>query len=269
LKALNPNTCNQEDFATKTINYFKDQIEVGEDGEICEGTTFGLTATGGSVYAWRADDNTFTSSNPSPVVQPARTTKYFVTVTDAHGCFRKDTTQVTVLDSVDLKWQHHFKGNCTDLPSILVQNLTSPEDDVTFRFDFGDGTTSDEIEIEHVYEKNGLYFLKFSAQKKFCAFEEIVQLPVYKLSVPNVFTPEGSPGYNDNFEIGFGPDVIAPADVGLPLQLTVVNRWGNKVFESQDYKNDWNAHGLEGGVYFIHIKVGDFAACKNWVHIVK
>jgi hypothetical protein len=269
LKALNANTCNQEDFAIKTINYFKDQIEVGEDGEICEGTTFGLTATGGNVYAWHADDNTFTSSNPSPVVQPTRTTKYFVTVTDAHACFRKDTVQVTVLDSVDLKWQHHFKGNCTDLPSVFVQNLTSPENDVTFRFDFGDGTTSEETEIEHVYEKNGLYFLKFSARKKFCSFEEIVQLPVYKLSVPNVFTPDGSPGYNDNFEIGFGPDVIAPADVGLPLQLTVVNRWGNKVFESQDYKNDWNALGLEGGVYFIHVKVADFAACKGWVHIVK
>jgi PKD repeat protein len=269
LKALNPSTCNQEDFALKTINYFKDQIEVGDDAEICEGAQFQLTATGGSVYAWSNDDQTFSSSNPSPFVQPTLTTQYFVTVTDVNNCIRKDTVLVTVLDSVDLKWQHRFKGNCTDRPSVLVQNLTPPTEDITFLFDFGDGTTSVETEVEHLYEKDGLYSLKFISQKKFCSFEEVVQLPVYKLWVPNVFTPDDSPGYNDNFEIRFGADMIPPADAGLPLQLTVVNRWGNKVFESHDYKNDWKAHGLEGGIYFIHLKVGDFATCKSWVHIVK
>ena len=70
-------------------------------------------------------------------------------------------------------------------------------------------------------------------------------------------------------QIRFGAGMIAPADVGLPLQLVVVNRWGTKVFESQDYKNDWKAHGLEGGIYFIHLKVGDFTSCKTWLHIMK
>ncbi len=269
LKAINPNTCNQEDFAVKTINYFKDHIEVGNDGEICEGTQFQLTATGGRVYSWSSEDHTFTSSNASPFVQPLVTTQYFVTVTDVNNCTRKDTVQVTVLDSLDMKWMHRLEGNCIDRPSLLVQNLTAPDDNVTFRFDFGDGTTSDETEVKHVYEKDGSYSLKFIAQKEFCFFEESVQLPVYKLLVPNVFTPEGSPGYNDNFEIGFGTDMIAPADAGLPLQLTVVDRWGKKVFESQDYKNDWNGHDLVGGVYYVHIKVGDLASCKSWLHIVK
>ena len=139
------------------------------------------------------------------------TTKYFVTVTDKNNCVRKDTVQVAVVDSVDLKWQHRLEGNCIDRPSVFVQNLTTPADDVTFRFDFGDGTTSEETEVEHIYEKDGTYSLKFIVQKKFCSYEETVQLPVYKLLVPNVITPDGSPGYNDNFEIGFGSDVIAPS----------------------------------------------------------
>lgn len=269
LKALNPNTCNQDDSALKTINYFKDQIEVGDDGEICEGTTFQLTATGGSVYQWSAEGHGFISSNRSPVVQPAQTTQYFVTVTDPNNCVRKDTVQVTVLDSVDVKWLHHLKGNCIDRPSIFVQNLTPPSDDVTFRFDFGDGIISEETNVEHNYEKDGLYSLKFIAQKKFCSFEETIQLPVYKLLVPNVFTPDGSTGYNDNFEIGFGSDLIAPADAGQSVQLIVINRWGKEVFESQDYKNDWNAQNLESGIYYINLKVGDLATCKSWLHIVK
>jgi PKD repeat protein len=269
LKAINPNTCNLEDIAIKTINYFKGQIEVVNDGEICAGATFQLSATGGNVYSWLSEDNTFTSSNRTPQIRPARTTKYFVTVTDANNCVSKDTVQVHVLDSVDLKWQHLLEGNCVDRPSVSVQNLTPSEDDVTFRFDFGDGTTSEEPEVEHVYEKDGTYSVKLIAQRKFCSFVETVQLPVYKLSVPNVFTPEGSPGYNDNFEIAFGSDELGPADAGMRVHLIVVDRWGKKVFESQDYKNDWNAQGLVGGVYYVSLRVGDLATCKSWVHVVK
>jgi hypothetical protein len=269
LKAINPKTCNKADSVIKIINYFKEQIEVGDDGEICEGTTFKLTATGGSVYAWSNGDRTFTSSIPSPVVQPALTTQYFLTATDANGCGRKDTIQVTVLDSVDLKWQHRLKGDCFNRPSVFVQNLTSPEDDVTFRFDFGDGMTSEETEVEHIYERDGQYSLKFLAQKKFCSFEETVQLPVYKLLVPNIFTPDVSQGFNDDFEIRFGPDLMAPTDAGLKVQLIVMDRWGKKVFASQDYRNDWKAHDLAAGVYYVHLKVGDFATCKDWVHIMK
>ena len=269
LKAINPKTCNKADSVIKTINYFKDRIEVGEDGQICEGSTFELTAAGGSEYAWSAEDHTFTSSNPSPVVKPALTTRYFVTVTDANDCVRKDTLQVTVLDSVEVKWQHLVRGNCVDRPSVFVQNHTPPTDDVIFRFDFGDGTTSEETEVEHIYEQDGLYSLKFIAQKEFCAFEETVQLPVYKLLVPNVFTPDHSEGYNDNFEILFGDDMIAPANIGLKVQLTVADRWGKNVFESHDYKNDWKGQGLVSGVYYFQVQVGDLTNCKNWLHILK
>jgi len=269
LKALNPNTCNKADSVVRAINYFKDQIEVGDDGEICRGTTFQLTAMGGSVYSWSTEDNTFNSSDPSPFVEPAVTTQYFVTVTDANDCIRKDTIQVIVLDSVDLIWQHFFKGNCSDRPSVLVKNLTPPADEVSFLFDFGDGTTSENTEVEHLYKEDGLYSLRFIAQKKFCSFEETIQLPVYRLWVPNVFTPDASPGFNDHFQIGFGTDAVAPASVGLKVQLIVADRWGKQVFESQDYRNDWKGHDLAGGVYFVHLKIGDLATCKSWVHIVK
>ena len=269
LKAINLNTCNKADSVTKTINYFKEQIKVGDDSEICEGTTFQLIASGGSEYTWSTADGTFTSSSPSPVVQPAITTQYFVTVMDENGCIRKDTIHVTVLESVDVEWKYRFNGDCLDRPSIFVQNLTPPEDDVVFRFDFGDGMVSDETEVEHVFEKDGLYSVTLSAQKKFCVFEETIQVPVYKPFVPNVFTPDASPDLNDNFEIRFGSDMITPSEAGLNVQLTVADRWGKKVFESRDYKNDWNADNLVSGVYYVHLKVGDFATCKSWVHVLK
>ncbi|MBL0744697.1 PKD domain-containing protein [Chryseolinea lacunae] len=269
LKASNPNSCNLDDIAIKTIHYYKEQIEAVDDGEICEGTAFQLRATGGSVYAWSSEDRSFTSSNATASVQPVQTTRYFLTATDAHGCVGKDTVQVSVVSRVELQWQHRLIGNCVDRPSVAVQNLSPAADDVTFRFDFGDGTVSTDAEAEHFYEKDGVYSVNFRAQREFCFSEETVQLSVYTLMVPNVFTPEGSAGLNDNFEIRFGPEGLAPADVGLPVQLTVVDRWGKNVFESSDYKNDWNGHSLAAGVYYVHLKVGDRATCKNWLHIVK
>jgi hypothetical protein len=269
LTAFNPVSCNNPDIITKTIHYYKDKIEVGGDGEICEGTTFELSAAGGNVYAWSSWDNTFTSTDATPIVQPEQTTQYYVAVTDANDCVRKDTVQVRVVERVDMEWEHQLIADCSDRPSVLVQNMTPSDDDLVFSFDFGDGTASVENEVEHVYEKDGTYSLKLTAHKEFCAFEETVQIPIYKILIPNVITPEATPGYNDDFQIVFGADLIPPADIGLTIRLSVFNRWGKKVFESSDYRNNWNANGLVPGVYYMHVEVGDLTTCKGWIQILK
>jgi hypothetical protein len=269
LKAINPGTCNKADSVIKTINYFKNAVKAGDDVQICEGNTHQLRAPGASVYDWFTIDRSFTSPIPSPVVKPTSTTQYFVNTTDANGCKKKDTIQVAVLNSVELKWQYRLVGNCVDRPSIVVQNQTPAVEGISFRFDFGDGTILDEAEAQHAYKEDGLYRLKFIALNKFCPTEETVHLPVFTLFIPNVFTPESSPGANDHFEIRLGPTMLNPTDVGIPIQLVVMNRWGNEVFQSNDYKNDWNGSGLTGGVYYFQVKVGDYTTCKNWLHIVR
>jgi hypothetical protein len=269
LKATNTGTCNKADSVVKIINYFKNTVKAADDAQICEGSTFQLTAPGALIYDWFTADRSFTSSSPSPVVKPTITTQYFVNATDASGCKKKDTLQVTVLNKVELKWQYRLLSNCTDRPSLFVENQTPPAEGVNFRFDFGDGTTSEETEAQYQYKEDGSYRLKLTAQNKFCPTEEVVQLPVYTMFVPNVITPESSPGANDHFEIRFGPTLLKPADVGIPIQLTVSNRWGNEVFQSKDYKNDWNGNGLVGGVYYFQVKVGDLATCKSWLQIIK
>jgi hypothetical protein len=130
---------------------------VGDDAEICEGTTYQLTAPGGSVYAWSTADRSFSSTSPSPVVQPTKTTQYFITVTDANGCTKKDTIQVSVVSKVDLEWQHLIKPNCIDRPTVLVKNLTPPMEGITFRFDFGD-------------EKRQFVFTKIYSAKQILCF---------------------------------------------------------------------------------------------------
>ena len=76
-------------------------------------------------------------------------------------------------------------------------------------------------------------------------------LPV-KLKIPNIFTPNGD-GINDYFEIGYGEEGKPINDLNvyfLSNKLTIFNRWGRIVYESNDYKNDWDGGKLPDGTYF-------------------
>lgn len=269
LKAIDDNTCSVVDSITRTVKYFREVIEVPGDTDLCQGSSYELTATGGSVYAWTSNDGSFTSSQSSPVVQPEASITYYVTITDSDGCSIQDTVDVNVIPEIDLNWKFDFITDCVSRPYLHVSNRTEVnEDDMVF-FDFGDGTTSDEQEVDHYYAKDSLYQVKIVGVRGFCAFEKSANLPFYTLFVPNVFTPELSPGFNDTFEIGFGNKGGTPAQAGVKIALTVFDRWGKKVFESNDYKNDWDASNVGGGVYYLELKLGNLATCKNWVQVVK
>lgn len=82
------NNCVGSDTATVTVNPLP-TANAGADGDICEGDTETLTATGGVSYEW-SNGETTASINVTPSV----TTTYSVTVTDANGC--TDTDDVTV-----------------------------------------------------------------------------------------------------------------------------------------------------------------------------
>lgn len=68
-----------------------------------------------------------------------------------------------------------------------------------------------------------------------------------KLMPPNVITVNGD-GINDLFVIKNREDYDR-------VHLTIINRWGNLIYENEDYKDDWNGYDKSGaplneGVYF-------------------
>ena len=77
-----------------------------------------------------------------------------------------------------------------------------------------------------------------------CSSDLISHSVIIELYVqfPNVFTPNGD-GVNDKFEIvGLKP--------GKENKLEVFNRWGKKIYESTNYKNDWDGENYADGVYY-------------------
>jgi len=74
----------------------------------------------------------------------------------------------------------------------------------------------------------------------------VVSILLDRLFIPNVFTPNGD-GANDLFE-------ILGADAFDSIDLTVINRWGNEVYRSRDYRNDWNGGRLNNGTYYYVVR---------------
>lgn len=70
--------------------------------------------------------------------------------------------------------------------------------------------------------------------------EEVEELPL-----PNVISPNGD-GLNDAW--------VVPEPV-TPMHLRIYNRWGNLVYESENYANNWSGVTIQGekvtdGMYF-------------------
>lgn len=78
--------------------------------------------------------------------------------------------------------------------------------------------------------------------------------------IPNVITPNGDP-LNQFF--------VVPLEFSDRLILQVFNRWGQKVYKNNDYKNDWDADGLPPGVYFYTLKSGCGGQVKGTVSVLK
>jgi gliding motility-associated-like protein/uncharacterized repeat protein (TIGR01451 family) len=85
------------------------------------------------------------------------------------------------------------------------------------------------------------------------------------ITVPNIFTPNGD-GVNDRFE-------IKNLSLYKENELSIINRWGNSVYEKKDYMNTWDGFGLDEGTYFYVLKVknatGSWKVFKGYVTLLR
>jgi gliding motility-associated-like protein len=83
-------------------------------------------------------------------------------------------------------------------------------------------------------------------------------VPTVPLFIPNLMTPNND-GKNDRFEI-----------LGLPngSALGIYNRWGNAIYQSDNYDNQWTAENTSSGVYYYDLKLKNGESYKGWLQIV-
>jgi gliding motility-associated-like protein len=128
-------------------------------------------------------------------------------------------------------------------------------------WDFGDGTQSTEPNPTHTYTTPGTYRPRLLVRYNDNRCEASASAPVVEVKariIPNIITPNGD---NQNQTFRLGPD-CSP-------RLQVFSRWGQQVFESAAYHDEWDAHGQPPGVYYYLLTYTDGLRIKGWVEVVR
>jgi len=204
--------------------------------------------------------------------------KNHISIIDSVGCELDSAYIINGLPGASVKLI--IKDNVGDTTtSIYIENPT-----LTFAFDeiypthiveapvwyFGDGDTAVSFNPTHVYEQantntDEFYNLSLTiVNENGCDSTIVVNIPIkdVELKIPNVITPNGD-GQNEKFLImnenktGSGED-IKVTDEFQSMQLVIFDRWGRKVYESNNYKSDWIAKGVPDGSYYYILKTIGF-----------
>ncbi|MBN3036337.1 MAG: gliding motility-associated C-terminal domain-containing protein [Bacteroidales bacterium] len=214
---------------------------------------------------------------------------YSVSVTDTLGCTRKHDFQVKAHRIPDIEL-YTDKTDDEGKNVVYLQNPTltfyfeNPLYDslavdtfqlINWTWNFGDETSSILTTPTHSYSDVGTFDVAFDFTTFYncmAADSMIVEVKPVKLKVPNVFTPNGDQ-VNDAFVIdidegesgngGTGGegylkaasgDIPKLEDYYLGNTLVIFNRWGQKMYEVDNYQNDWTGENLADGTYFYILK---------------
>ncbi|MBF9238569.1 gliding motility-associated C-terminal domain-containing protein [Hymenobacter sp. BT683] len=128
-----------------------------------------------------------------------------------------------------------------------------------YLWNFGDGTpTSSEATPTHTYQQPGTYKVTLTARYGNCevltGFAPVVVGDVF---VPNIITPN-----NDELNQTFRPRFSC-----RPASLEVFSRWGQRVYQTNDYQNNWDAKGVPNGIYYYLLRDADDRRVKGWVEV--
>jgi hypothetical protein len=272
LKAYDPGTCIVSDSVSVKVFVDLAAATIPEDASICEGESHTFAASGGTTYEWRSKDGKYSFDTPSITVSPVDSTLFYINVFEPFGCVTRDSVWLGVTRKVNPDFTFERDSGCDGgNPALLLRNTTVGvrATDHIF-FDFGDGTTGDEAEQDHYYTNAGKYTVKIVTERDGCVEEKAQSIAVGRIKFPNVITPGGADGLNDVLRVQFGDNEdTTPSDAGMRVSVAIYDRWGRPVYQNDDYKSDWSASDVSGGVYYYEVFVEQHQTCKGWIHVVK
>ena len=228
-----------------SLLYSSVNLNLGDDIILCKGDKLTLDATtpNATHYLWHDGTTNSTYDLDKPGT-------YSVSVT-INGTIIKDSIRVEYYIDPIIDFGED-KIVCR-IDSTILQSPAMGMD-----FVWQDGST-DSIFIAR---EDGIYWIEVSYEK--CKLRDSVKVKFRGCNtIPNVITPNND-GINDQFVIDM------PNEDKLKLQI--YNRWGSMVYESSDYKNNWQADDLPDGTYY-YILYNEYNNSpeehKGWIEVMR
>lgn len=224
-------------------------IDLGSDTTYCAGGLVTLDAGPlFSTYSWSTGDT-------SRMIDVTSSGVYFVQGTDANGCVHSSATKMVTVIS---------PANAT---LTFANGMLSTEPGFSHEWLFEGSTLLGETGNTLVPPRRGS-FAVVTTDADGCADTSnflLIDIGLEAADIPEGFSPNGD-GVNDEF-------VIQNLSLFPETSLSIVDRNGSQVFETDDYQNDWdgtreNGESLPAGTYFYVIDPGaGFVARSGYVII--
>jgi len=184
------------------------------------------------IYQW-------SSGESAPEIAVTISGKYWVRVQVAGGnCSTTDTFEVTVLPK-PLVHLGSDRNICTgDKVTLNLKNV-----DDRFKIQWTPVQAGNSGQYMFSQDKPGLYKIRVEVTGCQLHSDEItIQVSDCSIIIPNIFTPNGD-GRNDRF-------IVSGAESYDHNRLVITDRNGVVVYESNDYRNDWDGGEQPNGTYF-------------------
>lgn len=238
--------CNNPDDSTFLISIadnVKAIIETPAEG--CAPYNATILSKSLNAVSWQWDfgdpgspDNTSTDENPTHLYQNPGTYTIRLTAGNPGTCnlFHDTTFTITVYQDPIPAFSASPDPPIANTPTVFT-NLSSV-DAVRFKWVFGDGDsllTNTRANVSHQYNATGTFTACLTAYNV-AGCDSTVCLPVRAiinplLDVPNAFTPLSNDENSIVYVRGFG--------IGK-INFTIWNRWGQKVFETNNRFQGWD-----------------------------
>jgi gliding motility-associated-like protein len=229
-------------------------VELGENQNICAGNFISINGPDGmTTYSWSNGSNTQSALLPDG--------SYTLTITDANGCENQDAITITEGGPTASFISDPTTGSQTG--NTVTFTDVSQGSPISWNWNFGDNSGSSNQNTTHVFENQGVLTISLIVTDAAgCSDTTSREFTVSNsVEVPNSFTPNGD-GKNEFF-------FIKGLEAFPNSKLTVLNRWGNEVYSSNDYTNSWNAEKLPDGVYFYILDLANNEFIKGDVTILR
>lgn len=210
---------------------------------------FHSNATANLTCTWSFGDGTSGSgAGPQHCYTDAGVYGITLTFTDANGCHISTTVDqfITVRPSPVAEFEASSTIVALDEAHVLFHDATAGA--TTWHWSFGDAdsTTADGPDPNFTFPLAGCYTVRLevtnSAACTDTTSQEICVRDVAAVYVPNTFTPDGD-GYNELF------GAVVSGGVPRTFELTVFDRWGEVIFDSEAPERSWDGDGVPEGVY--------------------
>ena len=225
------------------------------------GSISGITASGSAplTYSWTG------TSQTGSTLSNLQAGSYALTVTDAAGCTAQYGPIVLVnpvLPQADFTWT---PTNPDVNTTVTFTDNSTGNGIVSYQWQI-DGQALSGQQVSYTMDHEGEYIVELTiTDVNGCSDNMIVTIPVYgTVTIPNVVTANND-GVNDLFIIqGLKPNT----------SVTILNRWGDLVFETNNYQNNWDGRDLSGvllneGVYTYILTTSNGTQEHGFIHLIR